>query len=176
MNLDHIPSDVFVFPVIRGIFIWEQLDDANILFEMSNHQKFLRGGYRGNVLMNNEELSKYGNFVTPRHFTKEKVLNALNKMDTDSFDGCCLIQYDNTLEIVPSYNCVRAFIQFKQWLLELCQICECIEDVEFNIQDLHKNDIEMCYFCCKHFLYVMYTLIPLENESILQCLKRTLQQ
>lgn len=175
-NIEHLPSDISVFPVLRGIFIWEQTDDVTLLFEISNHKKILRGGYRENVLINNEELSKYGKFVNPRKCTKEKLISALDKMDTDSFDGCCLIQYDNTLELVPSYNCWYAFLQFKQWLLELCRISNCIEDVEYNIKELHKNDLEMHYFCSKHFLYVISSLRPMENETILQCLKRTLQQ
>ncbi len=174
--IEHIPSDISVFPVLRGIFIWEQIDDVNLMFEISNHKKILRGGYRENVLMNNEELSKYGKFVNPRKCTKEKLISALNKMDTDSFDGCCLIQYDNILEVVPSYNCWCAFLQFKQWLLELCQMSDCIEDVEYNIQYLHKNDTEMCYFCCKHYLYIITTLVQLEDETILQCLQRKLKE
>jgi hypothetical protein len=172
LRLEHIPSEFVVFPVLRGIFIWEQVDGATLLFEISNYQKILRGGYRDKILMSNVELSKYGKFVNPRKCTKEKLVSALNKMDTDSFDGCCIIQYDNTLEFVLSDNCVNACIQFNHWLIELCQFCECIEDVEHNIKDLHKDDLEMHYFCSKHFFYIISSLRPMENETILQCLER----
>ena len=174
IHIEHLPCEFLVFPVIRGVFTWEHFDDAELLFEISNHQKIVRGGYRENILMSNEELSKYGKFVNPRKCTKEKLVSALHKMDTDSIDGCCLIQYDNILELVPSSNCLNACIQFKHWLLELCESCNCIEDVEHNIKYLHNDDIEMHYFCSKHFLYVISSLKPMENETIFQCLKRTL--
>ena len=48
------------------------------------------------------------------------------------------------------------------------------KDVEHNIKYLHNDDIEMHYFCSKHFLYVISSLKPMENETIFQCLKRTL--
>jgi len=166
-----------VFPVIRGFFVWEYLDNGiSLLFEVSNHKKHLRAGYRGHTLINADELTKYGKIISPRKCTFEQLKNALDKMDQDSFDGCCLVQYENTLELISSYNCHCAFLQFKEWLLKICEFCNTIEEVETMIKELHKDDLEMCYFCSKHFLYVIYTLLPLEDESVLECLKRQLKE
>ena len=94
-----------VFPVIRGFFVWEYIDNGiSLLFEVSNHKKHLRAGYRGHTLINADELTKYGKIISPRKCTFEQLKNALDKMDQDSFDGCCLVFIKDIIAILVYLN------------------------------------------------------------------------
>lgn len=157
---------LYVYPILLGTYFWEFVDNSTILlYEYCDGNKHLRCGFTNNVMLSDNELSKYGKFVLPRVCNSATIMKALKKLDENSINGCCIVKYSNSIEILPSFKCWITYIEFKNWLLNIALKCESFDNLHDIVENANLDNIDIHHFVCKHFLYILYKLRDFNGET-----------
>lgn len=168
-----IETPIHVYPVVYGVYQWENEKDSSILYEYANGQKYVRCGYRGDTLLDDSILNQYGKYVKPKECQKETIVNALKKMDQETMNGSCLIKANGHIIQIPSLHYSLASQQFHMWLREIVQECNTFEQVH-DIIELPNDDLESRYFSCRSFFYLIQEMKYYDDDDLLQCLRNLL--
>tara|TARA_Y100000741_G_scaffold364704_1_gene356596 strand:- start:1901 stop:2413 length:513 start_codon:yes stop_codon:yes gene_type:complete len=154
---------------VRGIYHWEQIEEYTILFETSQHQKYVRYGFdKFGIQLKENVLCNYGKFISPRNCKIESVVNALRKMDNDYYlDGCCLVDYEGFVECIPSFNCLNCYQQFKIWLYDTIELSTTYDELQYFISNCNTDEF-ILYFVCKHFFYLLHEFVHVKDQFVFE--------
>ena len=163
--------NLLVFPVLNGIYVWENDNDCEILYEVSKYKRYLRAGFKNGRILNNDELAKHStaSFVEPRSIDIDGIVKALRKIE--NINGYILIRDDNQIVFLQSYTCYLACIQFKSWVHETVKHCSSMNDFQNIVESMH-TDHETRLFVCSHTLYffheirLLFDSHQIENKNI----------
>ena len=140
-------KSIFAYPLLQGIFCWEN----DTFYEISNnhkyHRAFIQNGY---LLSLKESQKKCASFVMPRECSASKVLSVLKKIE--QVNGTMLVRLDDNLIFLNSYTCCSALSQFSNWIHNAYERYETWDDF-LNNTLFKTDDEEMDFFVFKNVYY-----------------------